>query len=239
MELLNHVYSGSLNTINFSKVKIINTINSHSYCILKKDRSFEKALIESDVLLPDGVGIVYAFKFLKRRFVKKIAGYDLFLHMVNKINTENGSVFFLGSSKNTLEKIESKLNIEYPNIKLSYYSPPFKSEFSEIDSKKMFQKINSFNPDVLFVGMTAPKQEIWVNKHKGNLNAKNICCVGAVFDFYAGNVKRSSSFWINLGLEWLPRLLKEPRRLFTRNFISTPKFILEILSYKFFGRGIL
>ena len=92
---------------------------------------------------------------------------------------------------------------------------------------------------LLFVAMTAPKQEKWINEYKDHLNARNICCVGAVFDFYAGNINRSSQFLIKLGLEWFPRFLKEPVRLLNRNFISTPKFILEVLSFKLFGKGIL
>ena len=87
--------------------------------------------------------------------------------------------------------------------------------------------------------MTAPKQEKWVNKYKDYLKTNNICCIGAVFDFYSGRIKRSSTFWIKIGLEWLPRFLKEPKRLFKRNFVSTPKFILEVLSFKLFGKGIL
>jgi N-acetylglucosaminyldiphosphoundecaprenol N-acetyl-beta-D-mannosaminyltransferase len=91
-----------------------------------------------------------------------------------------------------------------------------------------------FIPDVLFVGMTAPKQEKWVDANKHRLKVKNIASIGAVFDFYAGNVKRSSPFWISLGLEWLPRFLKEPRRLARRNLISTPTFIADVLKQKMF-----
>mgnify|MGYP003687414613 CR=1 FL=1 len=94
--------------------------------------------------------------------------------------------------------------------------------------------MNTFQPDYLFVGMTAPKQEKWVYENKEKLKANVICSIGAVFDFFAGNIKRSSPFWISIGLEWLPRLLKEPKRLFKRNFISTPKFILQVLWVKFF-----
>ena len=129
--------------------------------------------------------------------------------------------------------------MEYPNVKISCYSPPFRTNFSEYESLEICDKVNSFKPDVLFVGMTAPKQEKWVHNYKDHLKAKNICCIGAVFDFYAGNINRSSPFWIKLGLEWLPRFLKEPKRLFKRNFVSTPKFILEVLSFKLFGKGIL
>ena len=103
----------------------------------------------------------------------------------------------------------------------------------------MCNHINSFKPDVLFVGMTAPKQEKWVYQYQNMLNVNNICSIGAVFDFYAGNIKRSSRFWISIGLEWLPRFLKEPKRLFYRNFVSTPKFILDVFWLKFFKTNFL
>ena len=230
------IFNSNLKSIDFSKNKIINTINPHSYCVAKQDFQFKQALSSSDILLPDGVGIVLAIRFLNGKQIKKIAGYDLFLFLMNKLNNESGSVFFLGASQETLNEIKIKCSIEYPNITFGGFSPPYKTTFSEEDSKIMCKEVNIHKPDVLFVGMTAPKQEKWVYAFKNHLEVKNICAVGAVFDFYAGNVNRSSVFWINLGLEWLPRLIKEPRRLFYRNFVSTPKFILDVLSIKIFGQ---
>ena len=96
----------------------------------------------------------------------------------------------------------------------------------------MVEAVNAFQPDYLFVGMTAPKQEKWVYENRNKLNATLICSIGAVFDFYAGTVQRSSQFWISLGLEWFPRLLREPKRLWRRNFISTPRFIIDVLGMK-------
>lgn len=228
-----------LSSINFYSNKIINTINPHSYCVAKKDKLFNEALKSSDILLSDGIGIVLAEKFLNGNSIEKIAGFDLFMLLMHKLENEKGSVFFLGSNQETLNLIKNKTSTEFPNVKVNFYSPPYKSKFSSTENIEMCNAVNSFKPDVLFVGMTAPKQEKWVHRFKDNLEAKNICCIGAVFDFYAGNIERSSDFWINLGLEWLPRFLKEPKRLFKRNFVSTPKFILEVLSIKFFGKGIL
>lgn len=231
--LINYnIYSKKLETIDFNNIKVINTINPHSYCVANKDLDFKQALEKSDILLPDGIGIVWAEKFLNGNRIKKIAGYDLFKFLMNKLNNENGSVFFLGASQETLKKIESKCFHDYPNISLGYYSPPYKAIFSENDSKSMCDKVNLFNPDVLFVGMTAPKQEKWVYRYKNKLNANIICSVGAVFDFYAGNIERAPKFMINLGLEWLHRSFNSSR-LLKRNFISNPKFILEILLSKF------
>ncbi len=218
---------------------IVNTINPHSYCTTKKDDRFHLALQESDVLLPDGFGIVLAAKFLKGKQIEKIAGYDVFLHLMNDLNENKGSCFFLGAAQETLKRIETKIHIEFPNVTVASFSPPYKAEFTKAESAAMLSQVNQFNPDVLFVGMTAPKQEKWVHEYKNNLDATIICSIGAVFDFYAGNVKRPSQFWINLGLEWLPRFLKEPKRLAERNLISTPKFLLELLWFKIFKKGIL
>ncbi|MGB5418845.1 WecB/TagA/CpsF family glycosyltransferase [Algibacter sp.] len=238
--LLNfNVFTKSLSDIDLNSVRIINTINPHSYCITKKDKAFETALKNADVLLPDGVGIVLAAKILNKKRIQKIAGYDVFMHLMAHLNTTKGTCFFLGASNETLEKIKKKTTVEYPNVSVHAYSPPYKTQFSEADSKQMYEQVNAVKPDVLFVGMTAPKQEKWVDTFKDHLDANIICSIGAVFDFYAGNVKRSSPFWISLGLEWLPRFLKEPRRLAERNLISTPKFLLEIFSHKLFHRGIL
>ena len=234
-----NIFKSSLNDIDYSRNKIINTVNPHSYCVSKQDKVFEIALQASDILLPDGVGVVWAEKFLNNNVIKKIAGYDLFLFLMQQLEKDKGTVFFLGASNDTLNKIEEKCKTDFPNVTFGGYSPPYKPSFTDEDSTAMCDAVNAIKPDVLFVGMTAPKQEKWVHQYKNQLKARNICAIGAVFDFYAGNIERSSDFWINLGLEWLPRLLKEPKRLFYRNFVSTPKFILEVFWFKLFGKGIL
>lgn len=97
----------------------------------------------------------------------------------------------------------------------------------------MIAAVNAFQPDVLFVGMTAPKQEKWSYKHKPQLDAKIICSIGAVFDFYAGTVARPSPFWIKMRLEWFIRLIKEPKRMWKRYLYYGPIFIKLILQQKF------
>ena len=217
---------------------VINTINPHSYCVALEDIVFKEALLASDILLPDGVGILYASKILKNKKIKKIAGADIHQYLLHKANKAGSKVFYLGASQTTLEKIKGKIKLEFPNIKLGTFSPPFKPQFSKRDTSDMTEVVNTFLPDYLFVGMTAPKQEKWVYENKDALNAKVICSIGAVFDFYSGNIKRSHPFWITMGLEWLPRLIKEPKRLFKRNFISTPKFIAQVLWLRIFKKEL-
>jgi N-acetylglucosaminyldiphosphoundecaprenol N-acetyl-beta-D-mannosaminyltransferase len=229
MKMLGYIITPNYPQLAGRKKIIVNTINPHSYCVAKKDKAFKEALQQSDFLLPDGVGIVLAAKVLNRKKIEKIAGYDVFLHLMQQLDEKGGSCFFLGAAPETLEKIEERAAQDFPNVKIHTYSPPYKAVFTQEESKQMWEAVNAVQPDALFVGMTAPKQEKWVYQYKEQLNVNIICSIGAVFDFYAGTVKRPSQFWIKLGLEWLPRFVKEPRRLAERNLVSTPKFVWEVL----------
>ena len=187
------------------------------------------ALKSSDVLLPDGVGVVWAASYLSKSTVSKLAGADLFFSLMKTLNQEGKSCFFLGASQQTLDKIKERAAKEYPQIKAGFYSPPFKIAFTTADSEQMVQAVNSFQPDVLFVGMTAPKQEKWVQAHKLLLDTRLIGSIGAVFDFYAGTTSRPHPVFINLGLEWLGRLVAEPKRLWRRYLIGNTQFVSLIL----------
>lgn len=209
----------------FSVKTVYNTINPHSYCIATKDLLYSKALHNSDILLPDGIGIVWAIKVLTGKKIKRVSGSDLHVRLLQKLNENGGKIFYLGSIPSTLKKIQDRVKSEFPNITTEVYSPPFKSTFLDEENNHILSVIKKFSPDILFVGMTAPKQEKWVHIHKDKIDAMVIASVGAVFDFYAGTIKRPGKFWLCLGLEWLPRLVGEPKRLWRRNFISTPTFI--------------
>lgn len=229
------VFNGDMPLINIgnSYRLIVNTINPHSYVTAKSDTLFKEALLSSDTLIADGSGILLAAQEIHNISMKKIAGADLHHYLLLELNKTNGTVFYMGAAPSTLAKIHEKISVEFPNISMESYSPPFKPDFSTVDSELIINKVNEFNPDVLFIGMTAPKQEKWLHQHKHKLNFKVASSIGAVFDFYAGTVDRPSPFWIKIHLEWLPRLLKEPRRLWRRNFISTPIFLFDMFLYKF------
>jgi N-acetylglucosaminyldiphosphoundecaprenol N-acetyl-beta-D-mannosaminyltransferase len=226
------VFTGSLEDINLDSRLVINTINQYSYCLADKDERFKEALQKADILLPDGVGVVLAVKLLSRVNVRKIAGATLHNYLLNKLNLAGAKCFYLGSSDNTLSKIKKRIETEYPSINAMFYSPPFKPEFNDEDNEKMIALINSFKPHVLFIGMTAPKQEKWALEFGEKLNANVICSIGAVFDFYASTIKRPNKFWINLGLEWFIRLIKEPKRMSKRYLYYGPVFLYKILRKK-------
>lgn len=227
-----NLFTGILNDMPVATKTVINTINQYSFCIAEEDAQFKQALQESEILLPDGDGIVFAERLLTGNKIKKISGTDLHLHLLETLNKKKGRCFYLGSTPSTLLKIKQKLAIEYPDIEAGFYSPPFRKEFTEQDNEEMLAAINSFKPEVLFIGLTAPKQEKWSNAHKEAIDATIICAIGAVFDFYAGTVKRPGQLMIKMKLEWLGRFTSEPKRMWRRYFYFGPVYLYLILKRK-------
>lgn len=214
---------------------LINTINAFSYDNARKDVLFSEALQKGDVLIPDGISIVKACRFLnaKSQPKERIAGWDLFVYEMEKLNRVGGKVMFLGSSDAVLNLIRQRVAEKYPKIEVDTYSPPYKPVFSAEENEAMISAINHSNPDLLWIGMTAPKQEKWAYTHLDRLDVHcHIGTIGAVFDFFAGTVKRAPERWQRVGLEWLYRLLSEPRRMWRRYFIGNAKFIYYIMVEK-------
>ena len=222
------IYCGPVEEIFNEENKIINTINPHSYCVALSDNNFRQALINSDILVADGYGIKLAMWLKRRKHLPRITGSDIHEKALEKCQKGRLKVFYLGSSEECLKDIVTKLEENYSSIKVKTFSPPFKKEFDSHDSLKMIHEINSFKPDFLFVGMTAPKQEKWVFQHHDKLNVKWICAIGAVFDYYSDRVKRAPLWARKIGIEWIYRSLTS-FRLAKRNLISNPRFLLNVI----------
>ncbi len=205
-------------------------LNPHSYVVALDDADFALALKSSDWLVPDGVGVVYASRLLGGAVKMRVTGSDVFQDLHARMNTcTDMSVFFLGSSDDTLTTICTRMSKDFPNVHVAgTYSPPFKTVSSDAELNEMTRAINNASPDVLWVGMTAPKQEKWIFDNLHLLDVKFAGAVGAVFDFYAGKVKRSHPVFQQLGLEWLPRLFQQPQRLWRRMFVSAPIFAWHV-----------
>jgi N-acetylglucosaminyldiphosphoundecaprenol N-acetyl-beta-D-mannosaminyltransferase len=223
-EILSWIDSGQ-------KGKYFVCANPHSIVISESDPLFKKAIKNADLITPDGVGIVIASILFGGKIRRRVTGSDIFTSINRALNNgKNYSVFFLGSTEENLSGIQNKMAREYPDvIVVGTYSPPFKQEFSEQEMQSMIEAVNKARPDVLWIGMTAPKQEKWIYQNKHRLQVKFIGAVGAVFDFYVGKVKRSHPIFLDTGLEWLPRMLQQPQRLWRRNLISAPKFLLMVI----------
>ena len=221
---------------------LINTVNAHSYNTARKDSLFAEALTNGDVLIPDGVSIVKACKWIKAKSQPKerIAGWDLFAFEMDKLERESEElrtkseeskiVMFMGSSQKVLDLIVKRAAEVYPHLKVVTYSPPYKPEFSDEDNKAIIDAINAANPDLLWIGMTAPKQEKWTYSHWNELNIHcHVGTIGAVFDFFAGTVERAPIWWQEHGLEWLYRLIKEPKRMWRRYIIGNTLFLWNMV----------
>lgn len=143
-----------------------------------------------------------------------------------KISAKRGyRHYFYGSTDETLEKLKNRLQEYYPEIQIAgMYSPPFRALSIEEDNE-VIEKINETNPDFVWIGLGAPKQEKWMFNHQGSINGLMIG-VGAGFDYYAGNIKRAPQWMQRCNLEWLYRLMQDPKRLFKRYFCTNIKFIL-------------
>jgi len=224
---------------------LINTVNAHSFNVAQKDELFTDALAKGDYLIPDGASIIKACKWLnaKSQPKERIAGWDLFVFEMDaleekshKQETNDGKrlrVMFMGSSEKVLGLLREKAAVDYPNLEVVTYSPPYKQEFSEADDRAIVKAINDANPDLLWIGMTAPKQEKWTYQHWNELNIHcHVGTIGAVFDFYAGTAKRAPRWWQEHSLEWLYRLVKEPKRMWRRYILGNPLFIWNILKEK-------
>ncbi len=210
-------------------------INPHSFAQSLSDPSFDSALRHADWLIPDGSGIVLASGLLGGSIKERVTGSDIFYGVSAGMNTTGGGrVFFLGSTEETLASIKSRMARDYPKLEVvGTYSPPFKAEYSDAELDEMVEAINSVRPDILWVGMTAPKQEKWIHDLSPRLQVKFAAAIGAVFDFYTGNVKRSHPVFQRLHLEWLPRLIQQPRRLWRRMGVSAPIFVWHVLLQRF------
>jgi N-acetylglucosaminyldiphosphoundecaprenol N-acetyl-beta-D-mannosaminyltransferase len=223
-----NVFSGDLSDLEVSEKHLLNTFSPNSYGISLTDKEFSTALKNTDALVLDGMGIAIGSILLHGKNIKKIAGQDVFDHFIAEANKNNWRVFFLGSSDSTLQKIIKRLALEYPNVQAYGYAPPFKAVFSEEENKLMVENINSFNPDILFIGMTAPKQEKWAYQHKDRINARIITTIGNVFDWYARNSKRPAKIWIKLRLEWFIRIFHRPEIL-KRNTKNQMLFFKDLI----------
>ena len=221
-EALTHIPKGKV---------LINTINAHSFNTAQNDDLFAEALKNGDYLIPDGASIIKACRWLKCKSqpTERIAGWDLFEFEMGQLNERGGRCMFMGSSPKVLKLIVEKAKTVYPNIEVVTYSPPYKPEFTDEDNQAIINAINDANPDLLWIGMTAPKQEKWTYSHWNELNIHcHVGTIGAVFDFFAGTYQRAPHWWQEHSLEWLYRLIKEPRRMWRRYVIGNPLFLMNI-----------
>ena len=198
--------------------------NVHTTVMAYDNKDYKKIQNGGALALPDGGPLSTIQR--KRGFTeaRRVTGPDL-MGEIFKISEKAGyKHFFYGSTEETLKKLKTKLNKMYPKLNIvGMYSPPFKKK-AEVERDEIINKINDLKADFLWVGLGAPKQEEWMYIHKNKIKALMIG-VGAGFDYYADNISRAPKWMQNNNLEWLYRLMQDPKRLFKRYFITNIKFI--------------
>lgn len=215
--------------------KLINAIENNEKCfvvtpnpeivmIAQKDLELKKIINSADLVIADGIGIVLASKFNKIKIKNRVAGYDLVQKFFSM--SKNYKIYFLGSSSQIIELAKKNMQEKFKNINIVGAHNGFFDNEEEI-----INQINLLNPDVLLVGMGAPKQEKWIYKYKDKLNAKVFIGIGGSFDVMSGKIKRAPTIFQKLDLEWLYRLIKQPKRFW--RMLALPKFLIAVLLKKF------
>ncbi len=224
-------YSDFLDAIiSASKERISHFIciaNVHMLIEAAKDKEFKNIVNSSFITTPDGVPLTWALRLLYGIKQERVAGMDLFPDLLGLSQKEGVSVFFYGSTEEILERIKDRAKKEHPKLKISgSYSPPFR-DLSNEEKEKIINLINSSDTDIVFVSLGCPKQERWMYEMKEKVKALMIG-VGGAFPVYAGVLMRAPIFMQKLGLEWLFRLIQEPKRLFKRYLLTNTLFLFYL-----------
>jgi N-acetylglucosaminyldiphosphoundecaprenol N-acetyl-beta-D-mannosaminyltransferase len=216
--------------------RYVTLCNVHSVVTASQCESFNKVINQADLALPDGAPVAWSLRREGFPQQQRINGPDLtwrYLAVAEKIGQ---SVFFYGSTDDTLAKLQARIKKQFPKLRIAgMVSPPYR-ELSAEEDQAYVDQINKSGANVVFVGLGCPKQEAWMAAHRGRIQAVMLG-VGAAFDYHAGTVKRAPVWMQKCGLEWLHRLASEPRRLFKRYTQTNTIFIYRTAKSMLFGSG--
>lgn len=200
---------------------------------LERDEEFKEVYKNADLILTDGMPLVWISKIKSTPIKEKISGSDLFPKICELAANKSYKMFFLGAAEGVAAKAAENLKKKFNKLDVvGTYSPDYGFEKKEDEIKKIIEIINEAKPDILAVGLGAPKQEKFIYKYRNKLNVPVSLAIGASIDFEAGNIKRAPKFMQNCGLEWFYRLCKEPRRMFKRYLIDDFAIFRLVLKYK-------
>lgn len=200
------------------------TPNSEIVMNAYKDDEFRALLNRADMLVADGIGLVYASRIVKKPIAERAAGFDIAMSLMPRLAESGKSLFLFGSKPGTAERAAEILVGRNPGLKIAgcrngYFKP------EETDT--IVDEINASGADVVFVCLGAPAQEKWIDANRGRLNAKVLMGLGGSLDAVTGDMPRAPEWWCNHGVEWLYRLLKQPKRFF--RMLALPKFGFTVL----------
>jgi N-acetylglucosaminyldiphosphoundecaprenol N-acetyl-beta-D-mannosaminyltransferase len=188
---------------------------------------FLSVVNNADITTPDGMPLAKAIRYLYGISQDRIAGMDLMPDLMSECEKQQKTIFLYGSTSDVLEKIMLKAKIMYPDLKIDFYSPPFRT-LSKPEDEEIIKRINDGKYDYVFVALGCPKQEQWMNDHKDKIK----CCMiglGGAFEVFADIRQRAPQWMQNNSLEWLYRFIQDPKRLWKRYFITNSLFVILLL----------
>lgn len=209
------------------------TPNVDHIVMLETDVELKNIYRDASLILTDGKPLLWISKWYKTPIKEKISGSDLFPLLCEMAAKKGYSMFFLGAAEVVAAKAAENLKKKYNGLKIvGTYSPPYGFEKDEIESEKIIDMVKEAHPDILILGLGSPKQEKFVYHYCKDLGVPISLGLGASLDFEAGNIRRAPKWMSNHGLEWLYRLIKEPKRMFKRYIIDDCKIVKLIIKYK-------
>lgn len=210
--------------LNTDKLNKVYTPNSEIIMAAYKDDKFRDVLNNAELLTADGIGVVYASKILGKPITERAAGYDIACELLRRIKGTSYSVYLLGGKPGVAETAKEKLLEEYPGLNIAGLRDGY---FKPEEEDGIIEEINRTGADIVFVCLGAPKQELFIDKHKDKLKAKVAMGIGGSLDVFAGTAMRAPEFYCNHGLEWFYRLMKQPSR--AGRMLALPKFGFTVL----------
>lgn len=204
--------------------KTVYTPNSEIVMQGYRSEEMRNILNSADLLTADGIGVVYASKILKNPISERCAGFDVACNLLQKMGEKGKSVYLFGSKPGVAELAGENIKKKYPGIVIKGVNDGY---FDSEKEKQIIEDINNVNPDVLFVCLGAPKQEKWIYENKDKLKCKVCMGLGGSLDVFAGTVERAPEFYQKHGIEWLYRLIKQPKRFF--RMLDLPKFAVTVI----------
>jgi N-acetylglucosaminyldiphosphoundecaprenol N-acetyl-beta-D-mannosaminyltransferase len=219
--------------INNGKCNYVVTPNVDHIVNLERDYEFNKIYEKADLILTDGMPLIWISKVMANPIKEKISGSDFFPNLCKMCAEKGYSVFLLGAAEGVAGRAAKNLTAKYPGLNVvGTYSPSYGFEKKIDEIQKIIDNINQAKPDVLAVGVGSPKQEKFISNYLQELNVPLSLGIGATIDFEAGNLRRAPKWMQAFGLEWFYRLLKEPKRMFKRYLINDLKILYIIFKYR-------
>lgn len=224
-------YNKIINCLKTSTNSNYVTVNNvHTVTEAIRNNNYKEIINNSFLSLPDGKPLSIYLKLKGYKNVNRIFGPTFFEKTLEWGQKDNLKHFFFGSSEDTLNKMIFNISKKYPDAKIfGCFSPPYKDRFSEEENDFFIKLMNESGADIYWVGLGAPKQEIWMYENYKKLNKGVMVGIGAGFDYLAGNTKHAPKWMKEFALEWLYRLIQEPRRLWKRYLITNTIFLFYIL----------